>query len=38
MRIAAGEGVRVTGIEGLTLGVESEKDMALAPKKASAIE
>jgi membrane-bound serine protease (ClpP class) len=38
MSIAAGEGVRVTDIEGLTLGVELEKDLAVVPKKASAIE
>jgi membrane-bound serine protease (ClpP class) len=38
MSIAAGEDVRVMDIDGLTLNVEAEKDMALAPKKASAIE
>ena len=38
MSIAAGEDVRVTGIEGLTLDVEAEKDTAIVPKKASAIE
>ena len=38
MRIAAGEPIRVTDIEGLTLNVEAEKDEALEPKKASAID
>jgi membrane-bound serine protease (ClpP class) len=37
MQIAEGEGVRVTGVEGLTLSVEAESNTALAPKKASAI-
>ena len=38
MSIAAGEGVRVTDINGLTLNVEAEKDDAIAPKKASAVD
>ncbi|HST20591.1 MAG TPA: NfeD family protein, partial [Blastocatellia bacterium] len=38
MRIAAGEDVRVTDIDGLTLDVEAEKNTAVVPKKASAIE
>jgi Membrane-bound serine protease (ClpP class) len=38
MSIAAGEDVRVTDIDGLTLDVEAEKNMAVVPKKASAIE
>ncbi|HKP85196.1 MAG TPA: nodulation protein NfeD [Blastocatellia bacterium] len=38
MSIAPGEDVRVTGIDGLTLDVEAEKDRAIVPKKASAIE
>jgi membrane-bound serine protease (ClpP class) len=38
MSIAAGEDVRVTDIDGLTLGVEAEKNTAVVPKKASAIE
>jgi membrane-bound serine protease (ClpP class) len=38
MRIAAGEGVRVTDINGLTLNVEAEKDDAIAPKKTSAVD
>ncbi|HJQ27644.1 MAG TPA: nodulation protein NfeD [Blastocatellia bacterium] len=38
MSIAAGEGVRVTEIDGLTLNVEAEKDTAIAPKKTSAVE
>jgi membrane-bound serine protease (ClpP class) len=38
MSIAAGEDVRVTDIDGLTLDVEAEKNTALVPKKASAIE
>jgi membrane-bound serine protease (ClpP class) len=37
MRIASGEGVRVTDIDGLTLNVEAEKDDAVAPRKASAV-
>jgi membrane-bound serine protease (ClpP class) len=37
MSIAPGEGVRVTGLDGLTLAVEAEKDTAIVPKKASAI-
>jgi membrane-bound serine protease (ClpP class) len=38
MSIAPGEGVRVLGLDGLTLAVEAEKDSAVAPKKASAID
>ncbi|MFL6213689.1 MAG: NfeD family protein [Blastocatellia bacterium] len=38
MRIAVGEGVRVTDIDGLTLNVEAEKDDRIAPKKASAVD
>jgi membrane-bound serine protease (ClpP class) len=38
MHIAKGEGVRVTDIDGLTLNVEVEKDDAIAPKKASAVD
>jgi membrane-bound serine protease (ClpP class) len=38
MSIAPGEGVRVVGLHGLTLAVEAEKDAAVAPKKASAID
>ena len=38
MSIARGEGVRVKGIDGLTLDVEAEAQAATAPKKASAIE
>jgi membrane-bound serine protease (ClpP class) len=38
MSIARGEGVRVSGIEGLTLDVEADGQVAAAPKKASAIE
>jgi membrane-bound serine protease (ClpP class) len=38
MSIAAGESVRVIGLDGLTLDVEAEKDEALMPKKASALE
>jgi membrane-bound serine protease (ClpP class) len=38
MHIAKGEGVRVTDIDGLTLNVEAEKDDAVAPKKASAVD
>ena len=37
MSIAAGEGVRVTDINGLTLNVEAEKDNAIVPKKTSAV-
>jgi membrane-bound serine protease (ClpP class) len=37
MNIAQGEDVRVVGLDGLTLAVEAEKDAALIPKKASAI-
>lgn len=38
MQIAPGEAVRVTDINGLTLNVEVEKDEAIAPKKASAVD
>jgi membrane-bound serine protease (ClpP class) len=38
MSIDPGEGVRVIGLDVLTLAVEAEKDSALAPKKASAID
>ena len=38
MSIAAGEGVRVTDIQGLTLNVEAEQDDAIAPKRASAVD
>jgi len=38
MRIAPGEGVRVTDIDGLTLDVEAEKDDAIAPRKTSAVD
>jgi membrane-bound serine protease (ClpP class) len=38
MSIAAGEGVRVTEINGLTLNVEAEQDDRIAPKKASAVD
>ncbi|MEN3332981.1 MAG: hypothetical protein V7641_2346 [Blastocatellia bacterium] len=38
MSIAQGEGVRVTDINGLTLNVEAEKDDAIVPKKASAVD
>src|SRR5215510_3005709 len=38
-KIAAGENVRVLGVEGLTLEVDlAERDAAVAPKQASAIE
>jgi membrane-bound serine protease (ClpP class) len=38
-KIAAGENVRVLGVEGLTLEVDlAERDVAVAPKRASAIE
>jgi len=38
-KIAAGENVRVVGIEGLTLEVDlAERDVAVAPKQASAID
>jgi membrane-bound ClpP family serine protease len=37
MHIAEGEPVRVMGVEGLTLAVEAESDVALEPKKTSAI-
>jgi hypothetical protein len=38
MSIAPGERVRVTGMDGLTLDVEAEKDAAVIPKKASAVD
>jgi membrane-bound serine protease (ClpP class) len=38
MKIARGEIIRVTGVEGLTLEVEAEKDDAVEPRKASALE
>jgi membrane-bound serine protease (ClpP class) len=38
MSIAPGEGVRVLGLDGLTLAVEAEKDAAIVPKKASAVD
>ncbi|MFY9611759.1 MAG: nodulation protein NfeD [Blastocatellia bacterium] len=38
MNIARGEGVRVKGIEGLTLDVEADAEAAAVPKKASAID
>jgi membrane-bound serine protease (ClpP class) len=38
MSIAVGEPVRVTGLSGLTLDVEVDKDEAIVPKKASALE
>ena len=38
MSIAKGEGVRVIGLQGLTLDVEAEQDTATAPKEASAVE
>jgi len=38
MRIAPGERVRVTGMSGLTLDVEAEKDAAVIPKNASAVD
>jgi membrane-bound serine protease (ClpP class) len=38
MMIAPGEAVRVIDINGLTINVEAEKDDAIAPKKASAVE
>jgi membrane-bound serine protease (ClpP class) len=38
MSIAAGEPVRVIGLSGLTLDVEVDKDEAIVPKKASALE
>ncbi|MCI0487302.1 MAG: nodulation protein NfeD [Blastocatellia bacterium] len=38
MKIAKGETIRVLNMEGLTLEVEAEKDDAIMPKKASAIE
>lgn len=37
MIISPGEGVRVTGMDGLTLDVEAEKDAGAAPKTASAV-
>jgi len=38
MKIAAREIVRVTGLDGLTLKVEAERDEALMPKKRSAFD
>ena len=38
MNIAGGEGVRVKGINGLTLDVEAEKEPAGIPKTASAVD
>lgn len=38
MKIARGEIIRITGVEGLTLEVEAEKDDAVEPRKASALE
>ena len=38
MNIAKGEGVRIIGLQGLTLEVEAEKDSAIAPKEASAVD
>lgn len=38
MSIARGEGVRVRGVDGLTLDVEVEKDIAVIPKTASAVD
>lgn len=38
MSIARGENVRVIGLDGLTLVVDAEKDAAIMPKKASAID
>lgn len=38
MTIAPGEAVRVTDINGLTLNVEAEKDEAVTPRKASAVD
>lgn len=38
MSIAPGERVRVTGVNGLTLDVEAEKDAAVIPKNASAVD
>ena len=38
MSIAPGERVRVTGMNGLTLDVEAEKDAAVIPKNASAVD
>jgi membrane-bound serine protease (ClpP class) len=39
MKIAAGENVRVVGVEGLTLDVDlAERDTTVAPKQASAID
>jgi membrane-bound serine protease (ClpP class) len=38
MSIARGEGVRVKGIDGLTLDVEADEQSAVVPRKASAIE
>ena len=38
MSIARGEGVRVRAVDGLTLDVEAEKDTAVIPKTASAVD
>jgi len=38
MSIAPGESVRVTGMDGLTLDVEPEKDAAVIPKTAKAVD
>lgn len=38
MSISPGESVRVTGMDGLTLDVEAEKDAAVIPKTASAVD
>ncbi|HSB10329.1 MAG TPA: nodulation protein NfeD [Blastocatellia bacterium] len=38
MNVPLGENVRVTGVEGLTLDVEAEKDEAVVPKGASAVD
>ena len=38
MSIASGESVRVTGVHGLTLDVEAEKDTTVIPKTASAVD
>lgn len=36
MNVSQGENVRVTGVEGLTLDIEAEKQADIIPKKASA--
>jgi hypothetical protein len=38
MKIVAGESVRVTGLDGLTLEVEAETDEAIVPREASAFD